>query len=237
MQFDRPRNVGFRNERTKPGLVETSFSSSSVSRAVKPEKMVRRDLFKEISGVLDISFSSTKRCAVVHFTTSVAAQMALYQLTGCCLMGRPLKFAWFDKKSYDLNRASLISLLCVVIPPGSLILRLLQIRSMLRSHFRRNRLLSGRIITPENPDCTSTGKAFVRFNSHTDLVAALERDGLDLGDGRKLCVTKWLELLSFPWHYKEKGGGSVGGGSGSHVDTANWGTPSTGKRTVFETEF
>jgi len=69
----------------------------------------------------------------------------------------------------------------------------------------------------------------VRFSSHTDLVAALERDGLDLGDGRKLCVTKWLELLSFPWHYKEKSGGSVGGGSGSHVDAANWGTPSTGK--------
>jgi hypothetical protein len=37
--------------------------------------MYRRDLFKEISGVLDISFSSMKRCAVVHFATSVAAQM------------------------------------------------------------------------------------------------------------------------------------------------------------------
>ncbi|CAD6246974.1 unnamed protein product [Miscanthus lutarioriparius] len=221
MQFDRPRNAGVRNEQTKPGLVETSFSSSSINRAAKPEKMVQydrsslalsravvidgrkewchalRDLFKEISGVLDISFSSTKRCAVVHFTTSVAAQMALYQLTGCCLMGRPLKFAWFDKKSYDLNRDALpvMELLpgrvphtvCVVGFDTSL--SITHIRSMLRSHFRRNRLLSGRIITPENPDCTSTGKAFVRFNSHTDLVAALERDGLDLGDGHKNCVS------------------------------------------------
>ncbi|XP_066325822.1 nucleolin 2-like [Miscanthus floridulus] len=204
-----------------------------------------RDLFKEISGVLDISFSSTKRCAVVHFTTSVAAQMALYQLTGCCLMGRPLKFAWFDKNSYDLNRDALpvMELLPGRVPRTVCVVgfdtsfSITHIRSMLRSHFRRNRLHSGRIITPENPDGTSTGKAFVRFNSHTDLVAALERDGLDLGDSRKLCVTTWLELLSFPWHYKEKGGGSVGGGSCSHVDAANWGTPSTGKRTVFETEF
>lgn len=66
------------------------------------------------------------------------------------------------------------------------------------------------------------------FNSYTDSVAALEQDGLDLGDGGKLCVTKWHEVLSFPWHYKGKGGGSVGGGSGSHVDAANWGTPSAG---------
>jgi hypothetical protein len=65
------------------------------------------NLLKDISGVIDISFSSTKHCAAVHFATAIAAQAALYQLTGCCLMGRPLKFACFDKNSYDPNRDSL----------------------------------------------------------------------------------------------------------------------------------
>jgi hypothetical protein len=43
MWFDRPKNTGVCNERTKPGLVETSFSSSSVNRAAKLVKMVWYD--------------------------------------------------------------------------------------------------------------------------------------------------------------------------------------------------
>lgn len=33
---------------------------------------------------------------------------------------------------------------------------------------------------------------------------------LDLGDGRKLLVVRWLELLGFPWHPEKKEGGDIG---------------------------
>jgi hypothetical protein len=50
----------------------------------------------------------------------------------------------------------------------------------------------------------------VGFQSSIDFVAAVERNELDLGHGCKLHVTRWLELLNFPWHQKKKEGGSVG---------------------------
>ncbi|KAL6593797.1 hypothetical protein ACP70R_048698 [Stipagrostis hirtigluma subsp. patula] len=201
-----------------------------------------RNLFQKISGVVNICFTSTRRCAVVCFATGKAVQMALYHLTGCCLMGRPLKFAWFDD-SYDLDRDTtpVMDFLPGFVPHTVYVegfdssLSVTQIRSMLRSHFSWGRRHVGQIFIPENPDGTSTGKAFVRFQSNRGLLAALERDGLDLGDGCKLHVTRWLELLSFPWHKKEKDADS-GGASGGHADTASWSTPSTGKRIVFKIE-
>ncbi|RCV31176.1 hypothetical protein SETIT_6G155700v2 [Setaria italica] len=124
------------------------------------------NLLKDINGVIDISFSSTRHRAVVHFATAIAAQAALCLLTGSCLMGRPLKFAWFDKNSYDPNRDTLpaMELLPGRVPRTIYIegfdssLSIPEIRSMLKSHFDRSRLHGRRIITPQNPDGTSTGK-------------------------------------------------------------------------------
>ncbi|TKW10400.1 hypothetical protein SEVIR_6G161800v4 [Setaria viridis] len=124
------------------------------------------NLLKDINGVIDISFSSTRHRAVVHFATAIAAQAALCLLTGSCLMGRPLKFAWFDKNSYDPNRDTLpaMELLPGRVPRTIYIegfdssLSITEIRSMLKSHFDRSRLHGRRIITPQNPDGTSTGK-------------------------------------------------------------------------------
>ncbi|RLN04693.1 hypothetical protein C2845_PM13G17910 [Panicum miliaceum] len=122
-----------------------------------------RNLLKDISGVIDISFSSTKHCAVLQFATAIAAQAALYQLTGCYLMGRPLKFAWFDKNGYDPNRDSLPTMeflpsrvpRTIYIKGFNSSLSIAQIRSMLKSHFALS--CGARIITPQNPDGTSTG--------------------------------------------------------------------------------
>lgn len=62
-----------------------------------------KDLFHAIGGGVGISFSNTRFRAVVDFATSKDA----YMLTGRCLMGRSLKFAWFDKNSCDIDRDTL----------------------------------------------------------------------------------------------------------------------------------
>lgn len=72
------------------------------------------------------------------------------------------------------------------------------------------------------------------FKGYNYFAEALEQNGLDLGDGRKLCVTKWLELLNLPWHKEEREVETVEGGPGGRVEAVNWHTPSTGKRIVFE---
>ncbi|XP_040247201.1 uncharacterized protein [Aegilops tauschii subsp. strangulata] len=97
-------------------------------------------------------------------------------------------------------------------------------------------LFGVQIITPESPHGTGAGKAFVSFKRGKSFVRTLEQDGLDLGDGHKLCVTKWLELLNLPWHgnkergafpakEKERGEVNVQGSSTRHVQAANWLTP------------
>src|SRR4051812_21385138 len=85
----------------------------------------------------------------------------------------------------------------------------------------------------------SCRKAIVSFERGKSFVRALEQDGLDLGDGHKLSVTKCLELLNLPWHgnkergafpaKEERGEENAQGGSTQHVHAANWLTPSTGK--------